>query len=168
MVRGGHAAVRVEALAREIGTTKGSFYWHFNELNSFHEKMLEAWRALATTMITQTVLAAEGSPKDRLLLLMDMVSVVPDDRFGGAAIEPAIRAWALADPRVAEAVAQVDAQRLSDVTGLLQDAGLSEDEAQCNAQALYAMVIGLENLRLTTKVDMRGQLRQAALAVLGA
>lgn len=166
LVTGGHAALRAEALARDIGATKGSFYWHFKDLRDFHQKMLEAWQALSTTMITEAVVSFTGTPKDRLLLLMDMVSVVPGDRFGGVAIEPAIRAWALADPVVQDAVMRVDRQRLADVTRLLQDAGVAEVVAEEAARSLYAMVIGFENLRLTGPVDMRSSLRQAALALL--
>ncbi|WP_435258658.1 TetR/AcrR family transcriptional regulator [Thioclava sp. FR2] len=155
LVSGGHAAIRAEALARDLGATKGSFYWHFKDLRDFHEKMLEAWRGLATTQITRTVLEADLAPFDRVMLLMDMVSIVPDPRFGGPAIEPAIRAWALAEPWVHQVVAEVDRQRLSDTVGLLQGAGLCATAARHGAETLYAMVIGYENLRLTQRVDMR-------------
>ena len=159
LVSGGHAAIRAEALARDIGATKGSFYWHFKDLREFHEKMLEAWKGLSTTQITRTVLESDLVPFERILMLMDMVSIIPDPRFGGPAIEPAIRAWALAEPWVQKVVAEVDRQRLTDTMGLLVDAGLAEDAARQGAEMLYAMVIGYENLRLTQRVEMREALR---------
>lgn len=166
LVAGGHNALRAEALARDLGASKGSFYWHFNDLRDFHAKMLEVWEDLATTRITEAVLNAPLSARERVLLLMEMVSVLPPDQVGGAAVEPAIRAWALAEPWVQAVQIRVDAQRLRDTEGLLTAAGLPPDAARRGAETLYAMVIGFENLRLTSAPDMAAALRRQAICVM--
>ena len=38
----GPDAVRVEPLARGLGVTKGSFYWHFKDRNALLEALLRA------------------------------------------------------------------------------------------------------------------------------
>ena len=159
LVRGGIGAVKVEAVARELGTTKGSFYWHFKDLAELHQTMLELWEALATTAITAAVRASDKDPVGKLLLLVDMVAVRPDAVYGGVEIEPALRDWGRTDARARTFMERVDRQRLNDVAGFLRDAGVAEAELLPKAQLIYAAVIGLENLRLTTGQDMGPPLR---------
>lgn len=45
MAEGGLGAVRVEALARTLGVTKGGFYWHFTDRQALLDEMT---RRLAT------------------------------------------------------------------------------------------------------------------------
>jgi len=40
---GGPAAVRVEALAKKLGVTKGGFYGYFADRDALLEAMLDAW-----------------------------------------------------------------------------------------------------------------------------
>jgi AcrR family transcriptional regulator len=163
LVRGGIGAVKVEAVARDLRTTKGSFYWHFKDLAELHQTMLELWEALATTAITAAVKASDKDPVGKLLLLVDMVSVRPDAVYGGVEVEPALRDWGRTDPRARAVVERVDRQRLDDLAGFLRDAGVEEAELLPKAQLIYAAVIGLENLRLTTGDEMGPPLRALVL-----
>lgn len=167
LVQGGIAAVRVEALARDLGATKGSFYWHFKDLSELHQVMLELWETLATTAITAHVRQSGLDPTGQLMLLVDMVSIRPDARFGGVEIEPALRDWGRTDPRARVVVERVDRQRLSDLAGFLRAAGLEESELLPTAQLIYAAVIGLESLRLTTGDEMAPLLRALVAQLVG-
>lgn len=159
LVRGGIGAVRVEALARDIGATKGSFYWHFKDLGELHQVMLELWEDVATHRITGAVQASGLDPRGQLMLLADMVSVRPGEAMGGIEIEPALRDWGRNDPRARAVLERVDRQRLKDLTGFLRAAGVADGELLPKAQLIYAAVIGLEQLRLTTGVEMGPALR---------
>lgn len=159
LVRGGLSAVKVEPLARDIGTTKGSFYWHFKDISELHQVMLELWEDVATRSITAAVRNSGLDGRGQLLMLVDMVSVLPGDTFGGADIEPALRDWGRTDARARAVVERVDRQRLADVAGFLRLAGVAEAEVAGKAQLFYAGVVGLESLRLTTGLEMRPALR---------
>ncbi len=159
LVRGGIAAVRVEALARDIGATKGSFYWHFKDLGELHQVMLELWEEVATHRITAAVRASGLDSRGQLMLLADMVSVPPGEALGGIEIEPALRDWGRNDTRARAVLERVDRQRLEDLTGFLRAAGVEEGELLPKAQLIYAAVIGLEQLRLTTGAEMGPPLR---------
>jgi AcrR family transcriptional regulator len=159
LVRGGIAAVKVEALARDIGTTKGSFYWHFKDLAELHQTMLELWEALATTAITAAVKGSGRDPHGQLMLLVDMVSVRPGEAYGGIEIEPALRDWGRTDPRARAVLDRVDRQRLVDLQHFLRAVGVPDIELLPKAQLIYASVIGLEHLRLTTGAEMGPALR---------
>ncbi len=162
LVRGGAAALKIEALAREMGATKGSFYWHFKDMADLQAEMLLFWERLATTEITAAVQRSGLDARGQLLLLADMVSVEPGPELGGAAVEPALRDWGRTDPRARAALERVDRQRIADVTGFLQAAGADPGAAV----VIYAAVIGLENLRMTTGADMHGPLRALVERVL--
>jgi AcrR family transcriptional regulator len=157
LVRAGAGALKVEALAREMGTTKGSFYWHFKDMADLQAEMLAFWERLATAEITAAVQRSGLDPRGQLLLLADMVAVVPGPELGGVAVEPALRDWGRTDTNARAALERVDRQRIVDLTGFLRAAGVAEAEA--TALLAYAAVIGLENLRMTTGAEMRGPLR---------
>ncbi|WP_160147787.1 TetR/AcrR family transcriptional regulator [Tabrizicola flagellatus] len=167
LVRGGIAAVRVEPLARDLNATKGSFYWHFKDLPDLHQAMLDLWEGLATSAITAHVRQSGLDPMGQLMLLVDMVSIRPGEAFGGVEIEPALRDWGRSDPRARAVVERVDRQRLSDLAGFLRAVGLEESELLPRAQLIYAAVIGLESLRLTTGQDMAPPLRSLVVQLAG-
>lgn len=166
LVREGPEGLRVEPIARDLGATKGSFYWHFNDLAALKAAMLAAWERLATTEITASVRQSGLPPRDQLMLLVDKVSIVPEAEVGGNAIEPALRDWGRTDPMAREVLVRVDRQRLEDLRGFLEAAGLPPEAADRGATMFYAAVIGLESLRLTTGAAMRPALRAVAEAVL--
>jgi AcrR family transcriptional regulator len=159
LVRGGIGAVKVEALARDIGATKGSFYWHFKDLAALHQVMLDLWEEVATRRVTATVQASGLDPTGQLMLLVDMVSVRPGEAVGGVEIEPALRDWGRHDPLARVVVERVDRQRVQDLAGFLLAAGVRDGELLPKAQLIYAAVIGLEQLRLTTGTEMGPPLR---------
>jgi AcrR family transcriptional regulator len=155
LARGGPQAVGVEALARELQATKGSFYWHFADLAALKLAMLQTWERLATTDITASVKSSGLSARDQLFLLVEKVSITPGEEFGGNAIEPAIREWGRAEPLARAGLERVDRQRLADLREFLRAAGLAPMAIGQAAVVIYASVIGLEGLRLTAGVGMR-------------
>jgi hypothetical protein len=58
-------------------------------------------------------------------------------------LEPALRAWALASPEVAQAVARMDVRRIDFLANLCREAGIANPDAP---EALYALIVGLETL----------------------
>ncbi len=167
LVRGGIQAVKVEALARDIAASKGSFYWHFKDLPELHQVMLELWEELATRAISAAVRTSDAQGFGKLLLLVDLISVRPPDIYGGAAAEPALRDWGRTDPRARAVVERVDRQRLADLQEFLRDAGVPDADVAPKALLIYAAVIGFESLRLTTGAEMGPALRRLVTGLVG-
>lgn len=167
LVQGGISAVRIEPIARSIKTTKGSFYWHYKDLAALKEDMLQRWVKLATDDITAAVVSQKLKPREALLALIDQVSVLPDDIYGGAAVEPAIRDWGRFDEKARQVVAEVDVTRMAYLQVLFIGAGLNQPEASNAAKTFYAIVVGVEHLRLTSEVDMAKMLRELVETYLG-
>jgi AcrR family transcriptional regulator len=161
-VQGGPQALRVEPIARELATTKGSFYWHFADAAALRTGMLETWEQVATTDITTAVRQSGLPAREQLLLLVEKVSISPNAEAGGDAVEPAIRDWSRTDFMARQVLERVDRQRLDDLRDFFAAAGLAPTAARQAAELFYAAVIGLESLRLSTGIAMREPLRALA------
>jgi AcrR family transcriptional regulator len=134
----GAAAVRVESLARALGVTKGSFYWHFPTRAAFLRAMLQHWEATATAAIITAVEQAGGTPSERLSRLV--LSTAPHPQ--APATEQAIRAWGASEPAVRRALERVDARRAQYVRGLLIEHGIPPPLATERTRILALALIG--------------------------
>ncbi|UWQ08202.1 TetR/AcrR family transcriptional regulator [Aliiroseovarius crassostreae] len=161
LARQGAKALKAEPLARELGTTKGSFYWHFKDLSDFHTQMLLLWEHRAVDAITDG-LATEPDPVRRLYLLGE-IATANDATHGGDSTEPAIRAWALDHPDVAQAVARVDQKRLGYLKEILVELDLTNPDF---ARIIYGAYIGLGTLSATDEVDNRNAMSTLLAALL--
>ena len=137
----GPQALKAEPLARALGTTKGSFYWHFKDVPDFHAQMLTLWVDRAYYAITAS-LASIPDPAIRLKQL-GTLAVTSDETHGGARAEPAIRAWAQSTPEVAAAVQKIDALRIGYVADILAELDLPDPDLP---RIIYAAYIGLGTL----------------------
>lgn len=74
-----------------------------------------------------------------------MAVTLRDPACGGELLDPALRAWALASPGVAKAIARMDALRLAYPVDLCRESGVEDPNAP---SAIYVLIVGLETLRL--------------------
>lgn len=143
LCRKGPDALRAEPLARGIGVTKGSFYWHFTDLAAYHTALLARWEAHSLAAM-QAVTEAAGSETLRLRRLCQSISnaasAVGGDDTGAAAAEPAIRAWSPGSAAARDSVARVDASRLAQLQHLLSALGIRNPEM---ARILLAAATGM-------------------------
>src|SRR5438477_7765626 len=70
---GGVAGVAVEPLARRLGVTKGSFYWHYADREALLAAALSRWEKSHTESII-AALADVRDPRERLVRLIGRVS----------------------------------------------------------------------------------------------
>jgi AcrR family transcriptional regulator len=139
LAEGGIDAVRVEPLAKALGITKGSFYWHFADRRALLDAMLHAWREGRIAAIRQQA-ADRGEPAVALRQLADLYTRHANVR--GLAIELEIRAFARIDEGAAAAVRAVDQARLQQVTGLYIGLGWPRAKAQSQAVLFYSYLFG--------------------------
>ena len=135
LAHGGFTALKAEPLAKAMGVSRGSFYWHFADIGAFHAAILAHWRDVAAEQIIANL---EASSKDD-----NPVALLLRQAFGGKlALENAVRTWATVDPVARAAVQAIDRRRLSYVESLLKASGLSDDVARARAQILYWAFLG--------------------------
>ncbi len=126
-----------EPLAKMIGVTKGSFYNHFKDRQELLNSLLDLWEIEVTVEIINHIARVPGGPKKRLLAMMEYVLKDKFDKY-----DPAMRAWASHDEIAAEVVRRVDAERLSFITSLFNEAGFSDKQAEMRARVMYYYMIG--------------------------
>lgn len=139
---GGVQAIKAERLARDLGVSKGSFYWHFKDVPTLARAMIAHWEESATHGIIAAGVEIGGGPRAQLEMLVEVLASDKSHPYGGPAAEPAIRQWGRQEAWVAHAVTQVDAARLGYVEGLMDAAGV--DQPAVAARLFYGAGIGLD------------------------
>ena len=133
----GPAGIKIPAIAKRLGVTKGSFYWHFRDLEEYEDTLLAAWEQQYTREVMRLVETSGGNATQRLRHLVDL-AFETDTRLARA-----IRHWSANDARARRAQARVDRQRLTYIADLLRDLGWSAKDAAALARWTYWAVIGL-------------------------
>lgn len=138
VAEGGIANISVERLARSMGTTKGSFYWHFKGRPALVAAVLEAWEAQTEALIART-----DRLEDRQARIDGLFRSVFDEG-PAATVELALLADA-DDPRVAAALERVTTRRLGYLEGLFEQE--DREVAEDRALVAYTTFLGLLLLR---------------------
>jgi AcrR family transcriptional regulator len=140
--KGGVGAVRVERLAGDVGVTKGSFYHHFRDRGALLEEVLEYWAREMTDAEFERIQTLRGGLAPRLIALAEDVLQKGMGRY-----DPAVRAWARQDRKVAAAVAQVDRRRIKALAGFFEEGGFAAAEARVRARTFYTFLLGEPQVR---------------------
>ncbi|WP_327356705.1 TetR/AcrR family transcriptional regulator [Streptomyces sp. NBC_01304] len=136
IAEGGLAAVAVEPLAKRLGTTKGSFYWHFSNRDALIEAALERWAETNTEEMI-TGVEAEPDPGQRVRrLFADAIRSAASDP-----LEVTLLATA-AHPQVASAMRRVTERRVEYVAKLFADLGFPAPEAHRRGLLAYTVYLG--------------------------
>jgi AcrR family transcriptional regulator len=131
----GFTALKAEPLAKVMGVSRGSFYWHFADIGAFHAALLQRWHEVAAEQIIAGVEADAGGEEPIARLLRRVFGFKP-------ALENAVRSWATHDAVARNAVQAIDQRRLSYVESLLAASGLPSSIARARAQILYWAFLG--------------------------
>ena len=86
LARGGLPAVAVEPLAKELGATKGSFYWHFADRQALLEATLELWERRDTDQVIAAIDETQDVETRLRNLLHLAFTSVTDGSTGAAAL----------------------------------------------------------------------------------
>ena len=141
----GTGELTVESLARHLGVTKGSFYWHFKDRADFFRQLIEYWDKQFTQTVIAKISTQDSPPEERLLELMRLVHSKRLDRF-----EMPVRAWAQQNPALAPLVRSVDKHRIDFVCSLFMEMGFDKDEAEMRTRVFLTYMITQRQLLPTT------------------
>ncbi len=136
----GVAAVAVEPLARRLGVTKGSFYWHFPSRDALLQAALERWETAEQEMVFGK-LETVSDPRERLRSLFQLVA---HELTSHVIYSELLKA--LDHPIVNPVIERVSQRRLEYLTASFRQAGLGRAGAQHRARLAYAAYVGFLQL----------------------
>ena len=134
LAREGFDALKADVLARKLGVSRGSFYWHFSDLASFHARVIEHWKQTATEAIIAD-LERYDSREERLEALLRRIG-------HGGGLEVRMRTWADSNAEAARALRGIDRRRREYMERMLAEAGIPPPLAATRAQLLYWTYLG--------------------------
>ena len=137
----GLKALTIDRLCRQTGATKGSFYWHFSDMNGYRAALIDAWAQLRDVDRRHFDDLGALPPRQRLA---EMMTALVSPRHW--MLERAMREWARSEPTVAAAVHDSDGRVVAAVRRAFLDDGFDAEEAAVRANATFAAGIGFLHL----------------------
>ncbi len=148
----GVGAVAVEPLARRLGVTKGSFYWHFPSRDALLQAALERWEVVEQQQVFGS-LEEVPDPRTRLRALFQLVAheVTPHVIYSELL-------KALDNPMVRPVIDRVSQRRMEYLIASFRQAGLSSTDSRHRARLAYAAYVGF--LQLSLQLQQPKQARE--------
>jgi AcrR family transcriptional regulator len=137
LAAGGPDAVRIDPLARALGATRGSFYWHFADREALLTALLEHWERAVTDDVLERVEQRGGDVGARFRragALTFSEQLLP--------VDLAVRDWARRDPAVAERLRRVDNRRMDYLRSLFGPLSADSGEVEARATLAFSLLIG--------------------------
>ncbi|TCO57939.1 TetR/AcrR family transcriptional regulator [Actinocrispum wychmicini] len=141
LAEGGPDAVRVDVLAKALGVTRGSFYWHFKDRGALLEALLDTWERMGADEVIARVEAEGADARDKVRLLAARVpatALMP--------VDLAVRAWARRDPAVAERLRRVDNRRMAYLRALFSAFCPDPDDVEARSMLAFSLAIANQSL----------------------
>jgi AcrR family transcriptional regulator len=157
----GIGGVRVLPLAKELGVSRGSFYWHFEDRDDLLRGMLDWWDREMTDSVIRFSNQGRGSARKRLAAIAEDVV-----RFDRNRYESAIRTWAEGDERAAKTLTRVVRKRLDYITGLFREAGFTPAEARARGDLLAVYIMSESSILADEPMETRLRLLRRQIRVL--
>ena len=163
LAAGGPDAVRIEVLARDLGVTKGGFYWHFDDREALLGDMLDAWERVGVDNVIAVLDGGGGDARAKLARLFELAASAE-----GGRIELAVRDWARRQPSVKRRLRRVDNRRMDYMRSLFREFCADESEVEARCAVAMAVFIGMHLMAADhgtrTRADVVGLITRQLLA----
>lgn len=131
----GHLGLKADRMVKTLGVSRGSFYWHFADIQTFHAALIVAWREqINKDVIAQLQLMADTTDQIRALIERIFTMSRP--------LERGMRMWAGANPMVDQAIREIDGMRRAFVYNIFLGLGLPKPIAESRAQMMMWAYVG--------------------------
>jgi len=153
----GLPSLSIPDLARSLGVTKGSFYWHFRGIGGLIANALRRWEEM--DRVTLDELRRIKAPRSRLTALFKQAM---EERAAHALY---VALSAAPDPEVSAAIRRISDRRIRFLVEAYQDLGLRSAAAAERALLAYSAYVGALHLRQQRWPGLATQSHLAAYVV---
>jgi AcrR family transcriptional regulator len=137
----GVTALAIEPLARRMGITKGSFYWHFSGREALLDQALQSWEEHDRRNLAVS-LGAIDDPRERLISFFRAAS---RERLTHGVYSALCAA---ADhPHVEPVLERVANRRMRQIASAFRELGFDPDDAAHRARLTYSAYLGFLQLQ---------------------
>lgn len=141
----GVEAVKIMPLAKRLGVSRTSFYWHFKDREALLEAMIRYWEDKNTgTLVDRTEAYAENVFE----AVFNLFDCWLDPDLFDSRLDLAIRNWARSDPALQARLDQADARRQRAMTDMLTRFGYDAEEAEIRALTMIYTQIGYISMQI--------------------
>lgn len=137
----GVQAVAIEPLARRMGITKGSFYWHFPNRESLLEQALQRWEEHDARNLSAS-LGEIDQPRDRLISFFRRVGKEKLTHEVYSAL-----CAAAGHPQVEPVLERVANRRMAHLSAAFREMGMPEGQANNQGRLTYSVYLGFLQLQ---------------------
>lgn len=162
LAEGGVEAVRIEALAKALGVTKGGFYGYFPDRDALLTAMLDTWEHESVDDVLERIEQEGGDALDRVRLAGQLT-------FSGNRLFPidlAVRDWARRDPKVAERLRRVDNRRMQLLRDAIGTFCTDPEEVEARSLLAFCMAIGTHFIAVDHPGRTRAQVNARAAGLI--
>ncbi|MFV2052122.1 TetR/AcrR family transcriptional regulator [Aliiroseovarius sp. YM-037] len=152
LVDGGVDAVRVMPIAKALGLSRTSFYWHFEDRDALLAAIVALWEDKNTgNLIAKTEVAADGINAAMFNLFDCWIDAEKFD----SRLDHAIRNWAQNDASVRVRVDAADGRRFAAVKAMFERFGYAPDQATTRAWTVLYTQVGYISMMVSEPVAKR-------------
>jgi AcrR family transcriptional regulator len=145
----GIEGVKIVPLAKRLGVTSGSFYWHFKNRKILLDALLEYWEHEITDIAIERAKDVTGSPMERIWGLMEQFMVSGISRY-----DLAIWQWTQSDPKLLKVYRRTIERYINLATSVFEEAGFNRSEARTRGRIMVVYTMG-ESTLASGRVETR-------------
>jgi AcrR family transcriptional regulator len=151
LLEGGIDAVKIQPLAKQLGLSRTSFYWFFQDREALLAALIDGWEDRTTAPLFKATSDYAETPTEAMLNVLACFLAGDFD----ARLEFAVRSWALQDPAVAKRTEAADGARLAALRDMLMRWGHADDDADIRARTIYLTQIGYISMQAREDLPTR-------------
>lgn len=152
LVETGVESVKIMTMAKTLGLSRTSFYWHFPDRETLLDALIRRWRDKNTgNLIARTELYA-GTIAEAVFNLFDCW-ITPE--LFDARLDFAIRNWAQKSPDLKRVLERADADRIEAIRAMFARHGFTPAQADIRARNVYLTQVGYIATMTEEPLDVR-------------
>ncbi len=152
LTESGVEAVKIMPLAKNLGVSRTSFYWHFKDREALLEAIIQHWEDKNTGNLVARTQAYAGNVFEAIFNLFDCWL---DEALFDSRLDLAIRNWARNDADLQTRLDLADARRETAMAEMLHRFGYAPETALVRARTMIYTQIGYISMRIHEQEDRR-------------
>lgn len=152
LIERGISGVKVEPLARRLGVTPGSFYWHYKNRDALYRALLKKFLATNVHPFFEALDAASDEPRAQYLALAYVWVLSPEF---DAPLDVAVRDWGKTSKLAARLMRVIDRKRIELYAMVFERFGHAPMSALVRARTMYYHQFGYYAMRVEEDSDVR-------------